>query len=196
LQRQKRRDVSRILAALEAGPQTVYQLCDRIGDDPTYPEVLALLTTAQELGLVKVEGKVWRIVAPKRLCRDQASASYVLGVGSSTVSRWVAEGLMSDPPGYYDSEKGTVYPTPGQLLGQGLLPLEPVPVAPGPQPTDTGPPECVPVVKVDLGTFSVPSHDLVTMPTRTAAALALEVGLSTRTGLALAERVLRAVAGQ
>lgn len=184
--------MSRILAALEAGPQTVYQICERVGDDPSYPEAHALLTTAQQLGLVKGDDRVWRIVAPRRICRNQASVSFVLGVGSSTVSRWFAEGLMSDPPGYYESEKGTVYPTPGQILDQGLLPLQPSPVvAAGPPPPDTVPPLCVPVVKIDLGSPRAPSHDLVTMPTRTAAQLALEAGLSTRTGQALAERVLR-----
>lgn len=197
--RGRRTAFGRLLAVLaDRGPARLFDLAEACGDDPTLAQAEDVLLEAANQGFVAEAGGLWRIIATEKRFSHQQDAAERLRVGASTVSRWVATGLICDPPAVYIAQGGLVtFPKPRPV--QASLPISENEA--GPQNADSVPPASsppapapAPVSRPPAPTPPVaPSPAVVELPLAEAARLVQALG-NHPAAQVLARRVIERVA--
>lgn len=138
--RERRAGLARLLAELGRGPATLFNLAAACDDSPALPVAEDLLLEAANLGFVACgEDGTWRIIARRKLFRRQKDAAEAIGVGETTLGRWVREGLVALPPAIYIAQGGLLgFPVPAHQVE--ALPIADVTAEPAARATPTAPP--------------------------------------------------------
>ena len=175
--REKRSHFAMILAALANGPLRLYDVCEATKDTPPLPVAEDLLREAANLGFVAYDAAAdaWGIEAQRVHFGHQGKAAKRLGVGESTLSRWVQDGMVARPVAVYVAQGGLhTFPVPAPL-GQGRLALDEDTAPPVP-PVSTAPAPVHPSRPPAPTPPAAPVAPVVELPLDQAARLALDLG--------------------